>query len=132
MKTQKSAMKIVLMKLSAVRVTLSPAEQKILDSLVVRGDEDEVFAHGMTTKVLAGKVAAGKVAAGKVATSKAAMSKIATTDAPEDEEVYAHAMTAMTAKTASGKAMSGKVLSGKVATSVRIILNTETGEYVEG
>jgi hypothetical protein len=115
MKNTKSAVKNVLTKLSAMRVTLSNEEQAVLDRIVLTkvSSIDEVTGHAMQTKA----------ANTRAANMKASVGKLASGAAPDDDEVTGHAM--------QTKAASTKAASSKLATSVVIAFNPETGQYIE-
>ena len=87
MKTQKSALKSVLKKLSALRVTLSGEEQKVLDGIVVFNttNADEVEAHTMSVGRTNPKTASR--------TAPRTSSRTAAKTLPAADEVEGHAMT---------------------------------------
>ncbi len=116
-KTSKSATQSVLTKLSALRTTLTNAEQAVLDSIVLAGAADEVVAHQMQTKVSGAKVSGSKVSGSKSTPSAA----------PEPDEVVAHQMQTKI----SGAKVSGTKVSGSKSTPISIAFDAETQQYVE-
>jgi hypothetical protein len=124
-----SAFDNVLKTLTAVRATLSPEEQEILDNIVVTRPESEqegdVEGHRMSSQRVSSSITPPMP---RVASTKVASTKVSSTKGLDDE-VEGHAMSSNRA--ASTKVSSTKVASTKVA-STKVSSTKGLDDEVEG
>ena len=120
---QKAALKNVLKKLSALRLTLRKDERAILDQFVL-GMSAEVAGHrygaDLPAKLVGAKLAGAKLAGAKLAGAKLAGAKA---------EVAGHRYGAdLPAKTVGAKLVGAKNVGAKIA-GARIVFNAQAGAY---
>src|SRR5512147_1229611 len=113
-KKKNSAFDNVLKTLTAVRATLSPEEQEILDSIVVTRpeSEEEVEGHAMSSQKVSSNITPPSP---RAASTKMVNMKASSTKSPDEDDVVGHTM--HTTKAASTKVASTKAVNMKASST---------------